>query len=131
VKGLIVAVVVTAVAFAIIVNVLPNTWIEFTGEPLQLILLSLGVGVVNAVVKPIVKALSFPINLMTLGLFGLVINTALILAIAWVAQGFASVDLTIGGWPTSDFTADAIIGAIITSVALSLFAAPIGFFIHD
>jgi putative membrane protein len=131
VKGLVVAIVVTAVAFAIVVNVLPSTWIEFTGEPLQLALLSLGVGVVNAVIKPVVKALSLPINLMTLGLFGLVINTGLMLAIAWAAQGFANIDLTIGGWPTSGFTADTIIGAVIASITLSVFAAPIGFLIHD
>ncbi len=130
-KGLVIAVAVTAIAFAILVNVLPDTWIEFTGEPLQLALLSIGVGVVNAVIKPVIKLLSFPINMMTLGLFGLVINTALMLAIAWAAQGFAQINLTVGGWPTADFSIDAVVGALIASVALSLISTVIGLVVHD
>lgn len=35
-------------------------------------------GVMNAVVKPILKLISFPINALTLGLFTLVINVAVI-----------------------------------------------------
>jgi putative membrane protein len=131
VKGLVIAIAVTAVAFAILVNVLPDTWIEYTGEPLQLALLSIGVGVVNAVIKPVIKLLSFPINMMTLGLFGLVINAALLLAVAWAAQGFANINLTVGGWPTADFSIDAIVGAVIASIVLSLIATVIGLVVHD
>jgi putative membrane protein len=131
VKGLVIAVAVAAIAFAILVNVLPDTWIEFTGEPLQLALLSIGVGVVNAVIKPVIKLLSFPINMMTLGLFGVVINTALMLVIAWAAQGFAKINLTLGGWPAADFSIDAIVGALIASVALSLISTVVGLVVHD
>ena len=130
-KGLVIAIAVTAVAFAILVNVLPDTWIEYIGEPLQLALLSIGVGVVNAVIKPVIKLLSFPINMMTLGLFGLVINAALLLAVAWAAQGFANINLTVGGWPTADFSIDAIVGAVIASIVLSLISTVIGLVVHD
>lgn len=130
-KGLVIAVAVTAIAFAILVNVLPDTWVEFTGEPLQLALLSLGVGVVNAVIKPVIKLLSFPINMMTLGLFGLVINAALLLAIAWAAQDFAKINLTVGGWPTAGFSVDTIVGAVIASIALSLISTVVGLVVHD
>jgi putative membrane protein len=131
VKGLVIAVAVTAIAFAILVSVLPDTWIEYTGEPLQLALLSIGVGVVNAVIKPIIKLLSFPINMMTLGLFGLVINAALLLAIAWAAQDFANINLTVGGWPTADFSLDAIVGAVIASIALSLISTVVRLVVRD
>ena len=56
---------------SILIKVLPASMIDFEGETPQLVLLAVVVGVVNAVIKPIVKILSFPISMMTLGLFGL------------------------------------------------------------
>ena len=50
-------------------------------------------GVINALIKPIVKVLSFPISAMTLGLFGFVINGGLLLLIAWVADRVDKVDV--------------------------------------
>ena len=77
-KGFILGILASAIAFVILINVLPASMISFEGEPLQLALLALAVGVVNAVIKPIVKILSFPISLMTLGLAGIVINAGLL-----------------------------------------------------
>lgn len=42
--------------------------------------------VVNAIVKPIAKFLAFPLIILTLGLFTLVINAAMILLTAWLTQ---------------------------------------------
>ena len=72
----------------------------------------------NALIKPIVKLLSFPITLLTLGLSGFVINAALLLGVAYVAQNFAKLDLTIGGLPTTGLTADTIVGAVVASIVL-------------
>ena len=41
---------------------------------------------VNSYIKPIVKALSFPISLMTLGLVAFVINAAMLLVVALVVR---------------------------------------------
>lgn len=41
---------------------------------------------VNAIVKPIVQFLAFPLIILTLGLFSLVINAAMILLTAWLTQ---------------------------------------------
>jgi len=45
-------------------------------------------GVVNAVIRPLVLILTLPINLLTLGLFTLVINAAMLKLVADVVPGF-------------------------------------------
>ena len=130
-KGFILAILASAIAFVILINVLPSSMIQFQGENLQLALLALAVGVVNAVIKPIVKILSFPISLMTLGLAGIVINAALLLGVAFLAQNWAKLDFTIGGWPTGGFTADTVVGAVVASVLLGVISAVVGLVVKD
>lgn len=62
-------------------------------------------GLVNAFVRPVVTVLTLPLTLVTLGLFLLVVNAAMIGLTAWVLHGF-TVD---GFWP-------AIFAAIITGL---------------
>jgi len=131
VKGFILAILASAIAFVILINVLPSSMIQFQGENLQLALLALAVGVVNAVIKPIVKILSFPISLMTLGLAGIVINAGLLLGVAFLAQNWAKLDFTIGGWPTGGFTADTVVGAVVASVLLGVISAVVGLVVKD
>ncbi|TRZ50773.1 phage holin family protein [bacterium] len=45
-------------------------------------------GVLNTFLKPILLFLTLPVTVLTLGLFALVINTALILLVAWIVPGF-------------------------------------------
>ena len=45
-------------------------------------------GIVNAVIRPVVLILTLPINLLTLGLFTLVINAAMLKLVADVVPGF-------------------------------------------
>ncbi len=54
-----------------------------------LLLASLIFGVVNAVIKPILVVLTFPITLVTLGLFLVVLNAAMLGLTAWLLPGFA------------------------------------------
>lgn len=46
-------------------------------------------GVVNAVVKPILVVLTFPVTVVTLGLFLFVINALMVLLVAKIVPGFA------------------------------------------
>lgn len=46
-------------------------------------------GIVNAVVRPIVTVLTFPLTIVTLGLFLLVVNAAMIGLVAWFLDGLA------------------------------------------
>jgi putative membrane protein len=64
-------------------------------SPRTLLLAGLALGVVNAVVRPVILLLTLPLNLLTLGLFTLVVNTFLLYLVAWWLGiphgGFASV----------------------------------------
>ena len=44
--------------------------------------------VVNAVIRPVVLVLTLPINLLTLGLFTLVVNAAMLMFVSSLAPGF-------------------------------------------
>ena len=53
-------------------------------------LLAAGIlGIVNAVIRPVVLLLTLPINILTLGLFTLVINAAMLKLVAGLVPGFA------------------------------------------
>ncbi len=53
-------------------------------------LLAAGIlGVVNAVIRPVALILTLPINILTLGLFTLVINAAMLKLVAALVPGFA------------------------------------------
>jgi putative membrane protein len=130
-KGFILGIAATAIAFVILLQVLPTSMVDFTGDTLQLVLLAVGVGLVNAVIKPVVTMLSFPISLLTLGLFGFVVNAALMLGIAYVADTWAKIDFTVGGFPADGITADTIVGAVVLSVALSITSSVIGLVVRD
>ncbi len=67
-------------------------------------------GLVNAIVKPIVKALGCAIIVLTLGLFLLVINAAMLLLTSWIS---GQLDIP---FHVADFYPAAFWGAIIISV---------------
>lgn len=46
-------------------------------------------GVANAVLKPILTVLTFPVILLTLGLFYLIINIAMVALAEWIAPNFS------------------------------------------
>jgi putative membrane protein len=128
-KGFAIGVAVSAIAFAILAYFLPE--IDVGDDVVQLIGLALVFGVVNALVKPIVKILSFPITAMTLGLFGIVINGGLLLLVAWLSGEVFDIPFTIAGFPASGLSVEAIAWAIVASVALGLISTVIGLVIHD
>ena len=65
-----------------------------------LLLAALLLGIVNAFVRPLVLVLTLPITLVTLGLFLLVINAAMLGIVASLLPGFqiASIWSAIGAW---------------------------------
>jgi putative membrane protein len=73
---------------------------------------------INSYLKPILKALSFPISMMTLGLIAFVINAAMLLVTAFLSDQL-DLGFRIGGFPPT-LDADAIIGAIIAAVVISI-----------
>jgi putative membrane protein len=63
-------------------------------------------GFLNAVLKPILLIVAFPITILTLGLFAFVINAAILWGISTIVTGFE----VHGFWP-------AFLGALVVSVA--------------
>jgi putative membrane protein len=53
-----------------------------------LVAAALLLGVVNAVVRPVAVLLTFPLTIVTLGLFLLVVNAAMLGLVAWLLPGF-------------------------------------------
>lgn len=63
--------------------------------PATLVLAGLLLGLVNAFVRPIAVILTFPITIVTIGIFLLVINAAMVGLVAWLLPG-----MTVAGfWP--------------------------------
>lgn len=81
-----------------------------TGGRIGIILLvALVFGLVNAIVKPIVKLISLPLYILTLGLFTLVVNALMLMLTAWITEQ-TDWGLRIDGFGT------AVIGALIVSI---------------
>ncbi|MGW2330019.1 phage holin family protein [Streptomyces sp. NPDC001700] len=93
--------------------------ITLTGEntgrkAITLILVALVFGLVNVVVKPVVKLLAFPLFILTLGLITLVINALMLLLTSWLA---GQLDLS---FHVDGFGAAFLGGLIVSIVAWAL-----------
>ncbi len=84
-----------------------------------LVVVALIFGVVNAVLKPIVKTVGCVFYLLTLGLIGLVVNALLFLLTSWVAGKLHEPFHITGFWP-------AFWGAIIVGVVSWLLSITLG-----
>jgi len=104
----IVKILINALAVAIAAYVIPNVALDsfFTA-----VIVAVALGVINTFIKPIVNIFALPINLLTLGLFSIVINAAFILLVSRFIDGFE-----VGGFVT----------AIIFSLVLSLISSILG-----
>ena len=114
-RGLVIRWVTTA--FALWLTSLLVKGIEVDGAP-ALFVAAVVLGIFNAVLRPLVLVITFPINLVTLGLFTFVINGAMLKLTGDVVRGF-SVN---GFW-------SAVIGALLLSIisfALNLFISDTG-----
>lgn len=75
------------------------------------LLVALVLGLLNAIIKPILQFLSLPLIILTLGLFLLVINAVLLYFVGDIVPGFQ----VYGFWP-------ALWGSLIISIVSSLFS---------
>lgn len=91
------------------------------GDWVALIVIALIFALINSFLKPIVKLVSLPVTLVTLGLFGLVINAGLLLFLAWIC-GLVGLDFSISGFPP-DFSLNAIWTAFLAGIVISIVAS--------
>ena len=76
---------VTAVSIFIVANVFGVIYIE---NLKALVLAALILGILNAILRPVLIILTLPITILSLGLFTLVINGLLLYAVAGLVSGF-------------------------------------------
>jgi putative membrane protein len=83
--GFLLRVVISGLGLWIAARLVPGIHFD---NPRTLVWAALLLGVVNAIVRPIAVILTLPITLLTLGLFLLVINGAMVALVASVLHGF-------------------------------------------
>ncbi len=128
-KGFIVGTAVTAIAFYVLTQFLPQVGVAYEGELVGLLVIAIIFGVVNGLIGPLVKVLTLPVSLVSLGLVGFLINAGLLLVTALVADA-AGFNLTVGDFPP-DLTADTLVAAVIGSVVLSLVGTVVRLVVPD
>ena len=101
-KHLIVKILLNAAALLVTANLIDGIYIDGYGSVL---IAAIVLGIVNAIIRPILTLLTLPLHVLTLGLFTFVINALMLKTVAVVVSGF-----DVGGfWP-------AFVGAIVLSV---------------
>jgi len=104
-----------AAAFLITGITLGPSGAKLSSELVTILWVAVIFGLLNAVVKPVLKLLSLPVIILTLGLFALVVNAAMLQLTSWFAGQF---DLA---FHVDHFFWDAVIGSlIITFVSMIL-----------
>jgi putative membrane protein len=115
--------VINAVALVVAALAVPGITLAWGTDWLQtlatLTALALVLGVINVYLRPIVRLLSLPLNLVSLGLFSFVINAALLLLTAWLVDLVWAPVLKLGDFPP-DLTIDAIVAAVLGSGVVSV-----------
>jgi putative membrane protein len=90
--------------------------ISLEGEFLTILLVALIFGLVNTFIRPILKVLSFPVIILSLGLFTLVINAAMLGLTAAITDALSIEDFV-----------SALLGAIVISIV----SAVLNWFVPD
>jgi putative membrane protein len=88
------------------ISVGPGTTSE---RALTLLAVAVIFGLVNAIVRPIVRLISLPLFILTLGLFTFVVNALMLLLTAWIGDQFDLAFEVDGFW-------SALLGALVISV---------------
>lgn len=99
-------------------------WIEpITADPysplITMLIVALVFGLVNGTLGKVVRIVSIPLYILTLGLFGLIVNGILISVIAWLS-GLAGFGLLVDGFWWG------VLGAIVMSVLASILNGLLG-----
>lgn len=87
-RGFLTRLLITALGLFAASKIVPGGGVAFDGWG-SLVVAALLLGIVNAIVRPILILLTLPITLLTLGLFLLVINGISFALVAWFLPGFS------------------------------------------
>lgn len=112
-RGFLIRVVIVAAGLWVATKLVPG--VEIT-DGWTLLGAALVLGIINAVVRPVIIVMTLPLTILTLGLFLLVINAAMLSLAAWMLDGmtvagfwpafFGAIVVSITGWIASSFVGD-------------------------
>ncbi|HEX9282470.1 MAG TPA: phage holin family protein [Gemmatimonadales bacterium] len=111
-RGFFVRLIITALGLWAAQKIIPGMRIDGWGN---LLVAAVLLGLVNAVIRPIILILTLPLTVLTLGLFILVVNGISLALVAWVMPGF-----TLSGLGA------AILGSIVVGLTSWLASAFVG-----
>lgn len=106
--------IVNTVALWVAAKIIPGITVQ---NEVALIVAALVLGLVNALIKPILQLLTLPVIILTLGLFTFIINAAMLLLTSWIA-GLLGIGFQVDGF------LPALLGALVVSIvslALNIF----------
>lgn len=90
--------------------------IDYTGTWPGLLGLALVFGVVNTLIRPVLSFFSFPIQIVTLGIFTLVLNALMLLLTSYLARRF-DIPFVVSGF------VPAFLGALLVSILSTILSA--------
>lgn len=108
----IISLILSSIAVFVAANILPGVHLSGFGTA---IIVAVVLGLINAVIRPILLILTLPITILTLGLFSLVIIAFCVMLTTWIVPGFQ-----VDGW----------LWALVFAIVLALINAFIGAFDH-
>ena len=117
-KYLILRWLILAIAIAITAWLMPGMTIYGAGNQwiINLLIISVVFGLINAIIRPIVMILTCPLVILTLGLFTLVINALMLSLTDWLLPNILTVD---GFWTT-----------FFAALIISIISGLLGLFLH-
>jgi putative membrane protein len=114
-KSFVIKVLVNGIALWVAAHLVPGITLadgntSTSSQIVTILWVALIFGLLNALIKPIMRLLSLPIIILTLGLFALIVNAAMLELTSWVAGQFNL------AFHVDNFFWDAVIGSIIITI---------------
>jgi putative membrane protein len=103
----VIQIVVNAAALWVATQIVPG--LHWASEWWKLLVVALAFSLINSYLKPILRILTFPITIMTMGIFLLILNALLLLLLGAISKELGL------GFTVADFGA-AFLGAIVVSL---------------
>jgi putative membrane protein len=116
-------IIVSGAAVLVAALIVPGIRLNLGESPVEAIitvgLLGLIFGLVNAYLRPVLRIVSLPLNLLTLGLFSFLLNAGLLLLVAYLADLVTNPPpMRLGAFPPT-IDADALVAAVLGSIVIS------------
>jgi putative membrane protein len=135
-RGFIATLIATAVALWVAAKFVPGIemksadFAKIPGDLIAFGTVALVFGVVNGMIGPLVKALSLPFNLLSMGLFGFVLNMILFLGAAYVSNQLGG-SLKVGDFPPDLLTQATLVAALLGSLVVGVVSSVVRLIVPD